>query len=90
MKISKICTLICSFCANRIPTKTPKPIGRGILHCLELGKTNTRTINYMRQTNTGIKETKEIKKGKISLSFNEIEKVWILDKSRKVLIIEVV
>ena len=44
----------------------------------------------MRQTNTEIKETKEIKKGKISLSFNEIDKVWILDKSRKVLIIEVV
>ena len=86
MKISKIC----SFCANRIPTKTPKTIGRGILYCLELGKTNTRTLNYMRQTNTEIKETKEIKKGKISLSFNEIDKVWILDKSRKVLIIEVV
>ena len=44
----------------------------------------------MRQTNRETKRNQRNKKGKISLLFNKISMGCVLDKSKKVLVIEVV
>ena len=46
---------------------------------------NTRTLNYVRQSNTETKENQRDKKGKILLLFNKVGKGCVLDKSRKVI-----
>ena len=48
-------------------------------------KKNTRTLNYVRQTNRETKENQRDKKGKILLLFNKVGKGCVLDKGRKVI-----
>ena len=46
---------------------------------------NTRTLDYLRQTNRETKENQRDKKGKILLLFNKVGKGCVLDKGRKVI-----
>ena len=48
------------------------------------------TLNYMRQTNKETKRNQRNKKSKMLLLFDKIGKGYVLDKNRKVLVIEVV
>ena len=46
---------------------------------------NTRTLNYLRQTNTETKENQRDKKGNMLLLFNKIGKGCFLNEGRKVI-----